>query len=604
MKKSESVGDAETPTPVRLYQTNKNFDNQWVYPSENQSFMQELIDRFHLPPAIARLFISRKFESADAVHRFLFGQLPDLHRPFLFSQMRRAVKRIMEAKEYNQSIMVFGDNDVDGMTGTTLLCQFLNHIGIKTFFRLADPKSTRATMILDVLPVLKKHDCKLLITVDCGITANSELKQISREGVDVIITDHHEPSAELPRVHAILNPKVEGDRYPNKQITGVGVAFKFAHAITEHMIKHRKLPKDYVDLKDYLDLVAMGTVADMAPLTEENRILVRYGLKKMSQSPRIGLTKLMEVAEVQSKDVDTTIIASKIAPRLNSLGRIADPHKGVELLLVDNPDQAEVMAQELDLFNLERQKIERTMTVDVEAMFDTTPQILKNHAIVLSSDQWHSGVIAILSTRISKMFNRPTIFLAIENGVAKGSLRSIPNFPLLSILKQCSHLLINYGGHDYAAGLSLEEKNIEEFKKFFIGKANESLSDEDVTPKLYLDAPISFTDLTFDLMEAIQLIAPFGNDNLPPVFYTTVHQKRPPKIIGKNHIKLYLVHEGLQLEAIGFGFADKLDELKEIGNASFDVAFTPQVNEFQQKDSIQLILRDYKLKPIVTIDTI
>ena len=595
MEKSQAAGEVETQSSIRLHQSNKNLDNQWIYPTDGTIFMQELIDRFHLPTAVARLFISRNFEKVSDVHHFMFGQLPDLHRPFLFSQMRRAVKRIMEARNNNHSVMVFGDNDVDGMTGTTLLCQFLNHIGIKAYYRLADPKSTRATMILDVLPVIKQHQCKLLITVDCGITANAELRQISKEGVDVIITDHHEPSAELPRVHAILNPKVEGDRYPNKQITGVGVAFKFAHAITESLIKHKKISKTHVDLKDYLDLVAMGTVADMAPLTGENRILVRYGLKKMSQSPRIGLTKLMEVADVQSKDVDTATIASKIAPRLNSLGRIADPHKGVELLLLDNPEKAELMAQELDLFNLERQKIERTMTLDVEAMFDSDSQILKNHAVVLSSDQWHSGVIAILSTRISKMFNRPTVFLAIENGVAKGSLRSIPNFPLLSILKQCSHLLINYGGHDYAAGLSIEEKNIDEFKKFFLEKANESLSDEDVTPKLHLDAPIGFSDLTFDLMEAIQLIAPFGNDNPPPVFYATVSQKRPPKLIGKNHIKLYLVHEGLQLEAIGFGFADRLEELKEIGNAKFEVAFTPQVNEFHQKDSIQLILKDYKI---------
>lgn len=566
----------------------------WIYPKNDPQWKETIIKEFKIHPVTAQILVSRGFTTLKEIHNYLYAKLPDLHDPFLFAEMQQAVDRVCQALTQSENILIYGDNDVDGMTATALLTEFLQFIGATVFFYVSHPGTHRQSLIVEALEYAIQNNCKLLITVDCGITAAAEIAKFVEKGIDVIVTDHHEPTDKIPHCVATLNPKLVNNPYPNRNLTGVGVAFKLAHGVTNHLVAEGKISPKKVDLKRYLDLVALGTISDMGSLKDENRILVRYGIKQLRKTKRIGLAKLVAVCDLDINDLNTFSIASKIAPRLNSLGRIADPQKGVQLLLIRNVAGAEKLAQELDLNNIERQKIERTMSADVEIIFKEHPEIFNERAIVLASDKWHPGVIAILATRISKQYNRPTIMIALDKELGKGSMRSIPEFPLLSILKESADLLTNFGGHDFAAGLTIKIQHIEEFKKRFIGSANKLLKDHDVMTKLYLDSEINFDDLTFDLMESIRLLEPFGNENPPPILYTDAKQAWPPKLVGKTHLKLYLEQKERLLEGIALGKASCSSILRK-KNLTLRAAFTPQVDIFQSKSCIQLLIRDFKI---------
>lgn len=568
-------------------------DPMWVYPKSDPAWKESIIKEFKIHPVTAQVLISRGFKTLDEIHDYLYAKLPDLHDPFLLAEMPQAVDRICHAIKECENILIYGDNDVDGMTGTALLTEFFQYIGANVFYYVSNRGMMRQSLIVEALEYAKKNQCKLLITVDCGITAANEIAQVVEQGVDVIITDHHEPTDKIPHCVATLNPKLMDNSYPNRDLTGVGVAFKLAHAVTNQLVAEGRLSAKKIDLKRYLDLVALGTISDMGALLGENRILVRYGLRQLRKTKRIGLTKLISICDVDMNELSTFTVASKIAPRLNSLGRIDDPQKGVQVLLIRNAVTAEKMAQELDLNNIERQKIERTMSADVESIIHANPEILKRKAVIIHSDRWHPGVIAIISTRISKHFNRPAVIIAVDKEIGKGSLRSTHEFPLLPVLKECSDLLINFGGHDFAAGMTLKETNIDEFTRRFAAIADTKLSDLDVVTKLHLDAEVKFTDLTFDFMESMRLLEPFGNENPQPILYTDAKQAWPPKVVGKTHLKLYLEQGDRMLEGIAFGRAAQSTMLRK-KDLTLRIAFTPQINNFQGQ-SIQLMIRDFKI---------
>lgn len=508
--------------------------------------------------------------------------------------MPKAVRRIVRAIKKEEGILIYGDNDVDGMTGTALLADFLKRVGGKVFYYVSNPNTQREGLFLDALEYAKEHQCKLMITVDCGITASKEVQKIVSEGVDVIITDHHEPTDKIPNCVATLNPKLLNQTYPNRELTGVGVAFKLAHALTNYLVSQEEISPKKIDLKIFLDLVALGTIADMGVLLDENRILVRYGLNQLQKTKRLGLIKLFQVCGLERNDLNAVAIASKIAPRMNSLGRVADPTKGVELLLVRDDKKAEELANELDLFNIERQKIEQIVSGDVERLLTENPQLLENKAIVLSSENWHPGVIPIISARIAKQYNRPTVIIAIDNGVGKGSIRTIREFPLLPALKKCGDLFLNYGGHDYAAGLTIKKENIDRFIKRFVHAANSSLREQDIQYKLYIDAEANFDELTYDLLASLELFEPYGNENYQPIMYCEAKQAWPPKVIGGSHLKLYLEQDDRMLEGIAFGMAEKRNLLRRKG-LRLKIAYTPQINRFHNKSSIQLLIRDFQI---------
>lgn len=566
---------------------------QWLYPEKNGALLHSIISEFNIHPVTAQILISRGFKELQSIHEFLYAKLPSLYDPDLFPDMDVAVERILRAIAKKQNILIYGDNDVDGMSAAALLTEFLRSVGGNVFFDIPNRSSLKKSLIGDALEFALKTRCDLLITVDCGITAAKEIQEVVAHGIDVIVTDHHEPTSKIPHCIATLNPKLINSTYPNRELTGVGVAFKLAHAIANELIENGQFLPSQIDLKNYLDLVALGTIADMGALKGENRILVRYGLKQMRKMKRVGLAKLFEVSELEQGEITPSDIASKIAPRLNSLGRIADPIKGVELLLIHDSDEAEKLAHELDLNNLKRQKIEREASEDIEDQMFQHPEILKEKAIVFQSDKWHPGIVAILSSRIAKQTNRPTLVLSIEQGIGKGSLRTTPEFPLLAVLKENKDLLINFGGHDFAAGLTIREENIEEFKKRFLAAANRELKEQDILSKLYLDASVSFDELTFDFMESLSLLEPFGNENPSPILYSDTIQTWPPKIVGKYHLKLFLEQNERQLEGMAFGLVDRRDEIRA-KNIPLRIAFTPHVNTFLNKTSIQLQIKDFR----------
>lgn len=572
-----------------------HYDPLWVDPPQDQKLCQEYVEGFHIHPVTAQVLVSRNFKSKQGIHDFLYAKLPDLCDPNLFPQMQTAIERIHKAKEGDESILIYGDNDVDGMTGTTLLTDLFRYLGLNTHFFVANRNSKNASSFIDALSYGQGNKCTLMITVDCGITAIQDIAEITQNGMEVIITDHHEPSDELPQATAILNPKLPNCTYPNREITGVGVAFKLAHGYLKFLISKKIISADQVDLKRYLDLVALGTIADMGGLLGENRILVRYGLIQLHRTKRIGLAKLIKVSGLKPYDITIADIASKLAPRLNSLGRIADPMKGVELLLTEDTHIAEKLAKELDIKNLERQRIEKKDSEEIEQLISSFPDILDQRAIVLYSHNWHPGIIPIIAARLAKQYNRPTAIITVDEGIGKGSIRTIPEFPVLPILKEKTDLLINFGGHDYAAGFMIDEENITAFKKHFIDSANATLKDQDVAPKLYLDATANFTDLTFDFLESLNLLEPFGNENPAPIFYCHAKQVWPPKVIGRTHLKLYLEEGGRFLEGIAFGLAHRKSMLTK-KNLRLKIAFTPTINNYLNKSSIQLQIRDFKIE--------
>lgn len=572
----------------------KNKDPIWVYPKENEQFKKTIIDEFHIHPITAQFFISRDFTSLEAIHQFLYAKLPNLIAPELFPEMDAAIDRIMHALDHNEKVLIYGDNDVDGMSSVALLVDFLKAIGLEVFYYVPNRSTLQRSIIIDALDYALCKKCTLIITVDCGITAAKEIEEVKKKNVDVIITDHHEPTSKIPHCVATLNPKLFENSYPNRELTGVGVAFKLAHALLNHLTKKKLLKEISIDLKDYLDLVALGTISDMGALQGENRILVRYGLIEINRTKRIGLAKLFEVCGLKIGEINTFDVASKVAPRLNSLGRIADPKKGIELILIKDESQAEELAKELDLFNIERQQIEKKASDEIDLYLSKHPEVFEDKAICLHSANWHPGIIAIISARLSKQYNRPAVIISIEKGVGKGSMRTIPEYPLLPILKENASLFLNYGGHDFAAGLTIEEKNIPLFKKNLVNDANAQLLDNDVTSKLYLDGNIQFSDLTFDLMESLKLLEPYGNENPSPLFYTEVEQTWPPKIVGRLHLKMFFKQEGRTLEGIAFGFARRREELKK-KNLKLLIAFTPHINTFLNKTSIQLQIREFKI---------
>ena len=566
----------------------------WMHPEEDEEKLEKIVEEFNIHPVTAQVLLSRGFKEFDDIHHFLYAKLPNLHDPQLVSDMDKAVERVHFALKKKETILICGDNDVDGITGTALLIDFLSAAGAQVLFYVPNRNALKKSVLFDALDYANKHSCKLLITVDFGITAASEIEEIVRQNIDVIITDHHEPTDRIPHCIATLNPKLLNSVYPNRELTGVGVAFKLAHALTNFLVSKGEMRASDIDLKRFLDLVALGTIADMGALRGENRIFVRYGLKQIAQTKRIGLTKLLEECELKPHEISTADIASKVAPRVNSLGRISDPAKGVELLLIHNDAIAKDLAKELEKNNLERQKIERKDTEDVESFIHQHPEILEHRAFVLYSKKWHPGIIPIIAARIAKQYNRPTIIIALDQGVGKGSARTIPEFPLLPTLRTSNDILMNFGGHDYAAGLMIKEENIEAFRTHFIQIANETLSDKDIIPKLYLDSAVGFNQLTFDFLESLSLLEPFGTENPAPILYAEVRQAWPPKVVGKIHLKLYLEQNDRMLEGIAFGMADRRNKLLK-KNLRLKIAFTPQVNIFLNKSSIQLQIKDFHI---------
>ena len=519
---------------------------------------------------IARLLFRKGFRSTDEVQTFLRPRLSSLSDPFLLPQMRAAVARILGALDSHERIVLFGDYDVDGVTSLALLAEMLRGYGAapELFLPLRMEEGYGLSRE-SVERCLEQHRPQLLIAIDCGTASAGEIAELKNRGVDVIVLDHHEPKSQLPDCVAIVNPKADSAS-PFHYLCSVGIVFKLCHAL----LKTRPLPE--FDLKSKLDLVALGTVADIVPLVEENRVLVQRGAIEIGRTSRVGLRKLMQVAGVRPPILPDDI-GYRLGPRLNAAGRLSTAEKSLRLLLTNDEDHAAALAIELDQQNRARQEVEKEILaaaiVTIEKQFDAA----RDAAIVAGARGWHPGVLGIVASRIARKYHRPTIVIGFdENGIGKGSGRSINGLNLVDTLARCAATLEKFGGHEMAAGLALHEENFAKFAEAFCSTARELLSEEALQRSLRLDHELPFTNIDVEFLRWHELLQPFGNGNPQPLFFArAVEPVTPPRVANEKHLIFRLRQGDRHRRAVYFDGASN-----EFPPPPWDVAFRIGVDEY------------------------
>lgn len=528
---------------------------------------------------IARLLLRKGFASADEVQAFLRPRLKSLSDPFLLPNMEAAVARIFAALDRHDRIVLFGDYDVDGVTSLALLAEALRGYGAAPdLFLPLRMEEGYGLSRESVERCLEQFRPQLLIAVDCGTSSAAEILNFRQRGVDVIVLDHHEPKSALPDCVAVVNPKIDRAS-PFHYLCSVGIVFKLCHAL----LKIR--PIDF-DLKSRLDLVALGTVADIVPLQGENRTFVQRGALEIANTTRLGLRKLMEVSAIRSP-IHTEDISYRLGPRLNAAGRLSTAEKSLRLLLTKDEAEAAKLADFLDKQNRERQEVEKQIFAAAEekiaAEFDAT----RDAAIVVSARGWHPGVLGIVASRIAHKYHRPAIVIGIgETGVGKGSGRSIEGFNLVQALTRCSEKLEKYGGHEMAAGLTVRENNIDLLKEQFCQIARELLSDDDLRPRLRLDYEITFSELNPDFLGWHEMLQPFGSGNPQPLFFAReVESVAPPRIVGDKHLQLRLRQRNCHQRAIFFEAA-----ARNLPPEPWDIAFRVRPDDYEGEMRLEMRL--------------
>ncbi len=540
-------------------------------------------------PLLARLLVNRAVcDPADA-SRFLSSALGQLHDPFLLLGMDRAVERLAAAVKNGEKICVYGDYDVDGITSVALLISFFRSIGLDPLYFIPDRLVDGYGLSADGVARAAALGAQVMVTVDCGITAVVEAALCREVGIDLIITDHHMPGDVIPDACAVINPLQPGCPFPFKSLAGVGVAFNLMIALRSRLRKNGYFAgREEPNLREYLDLVAMGTVADVVPLADENRILVKHGLRELTNSLRPGMQALKAVAGVNGV-VGCGAVGFRLAPRLNAAGRLENAAMGVELLLCNDRKGAEPMAAALDNSNAERQAVEREILSDALAIVRSTPALSSRKSIVLASEAWHPGVIGIVASRLVDMFHRPTILIALKDGNGKGSGRSIANFHLHDALTACADELLKFGGHKHAAGLSISEETLETFVARFDEVAAGLLTAEDLVPLLLIDGEIEATEITSAMVEELEAMKPFGMGNPEPVFLLRDAEVCDCRTLKETHLKMRLNAGGRVFDAIGFSMAGRA----ELGDR-LDVVFSPAMNVWNGRSSLQLTIKDLR----------
>ncbi|HTS18687.1 MAG TPA: single-stranded-DNA-specific exonuclease RecJ [Verrucomicrobiae bacterium] len=557
---------------------------RWVIAKPEPALTETLAREVDLALPLAQVLVNRGFRDADAASRFLNPQLRQLGDPFNLPQMSPAVDRILQAMERNQRIVIYGDYDVDGVTSSALLRLVLRQAGatVANFLPLRMDEGYGLTAD-GIARCLKEHKPQLLIAVDCGTGSVNEIADLKRHKVDTIVLDHHEPGKELPDCVALVNPKsVATGKADLGYLASVGVAFKLAHAL----LKRDRQLAERIDLRDHLDLVAVGTVADVVPLIGENRILVRAGLDRLPQTQKIGLRALMDIAEVPDK-VSPYHIGFRIGPRLNAAGRLSDAMTALELLLTNDAARAREMAGLLDQHNAERQRIEERIVEEAMVLARAREQ---DRVMVLAGEGWHVGVIGIVASRVQQEFYKPTIVIGIEAGMGKGSCRSVAGFSVVGALQHCAALLDRFGGHEMAAGLSVKAGKIDELRRKLNAFAATELKNDDLSQRVRVDAMAKLADFDAEFFGQLARFEPCGTENPTPVFAVEgVRLRGAPRVVGKNHLRFNVTDGNASAQAIWWGMGDF-----EFPQGKFDVAFAPEINEYRGVENVQLKIRDVR----------
>lgn len=558
-------------------------EKRWNLLEIDETSVQKLSKELGISSILAKILYNRGIRTVEEGRAYLFDTVEDLHDPFLMKGMEKAVHAICKALVEKKKIVIYGDYDVDGITSTSLLYSILCDLGGKPQYYIPERMSEGYGLNREAVQSLIGDKTDILITVDCGISSYDIVDEY-KDDLTIIITDHHEPPQAIPPAFAVLNPKQPDCPYPFTQLSGAGVAFKLGQALWQTL---RKEP-----LPGHIELSALGTVADVVPLTGENRIIVRYGLEAMREGKNVGLQALLADSGVDGKSLTAERIAFSVAPRLNASGRISHADLGVRLLLEKNPEKAKDMAHELSELNRERQDIEHDIASQAIS------QVIAEHrqgdnVLICSGVDWHPGVIGIAASRVKDKFYRPTLVISIHDGVGKGSCRSIPGFNMYEALAYCKDLLLQFGGHPMAAGFSILAENIEAFRQRLNEYGQKNMTADEYIPVLPIDEELREEDVTLHLIEELEKLEPYGAGNGHPLFtlhHAAVTECRP---IGrkKNHLRLLLEGpHGTAMTGVGWSMATYCDSLFEGDGA--DVAFRLEKNEFRGNVSCQLMLED------------
>lgn len=543
--------------------------------------------QFNIPPAVAVILLNRGIKSEQQIQSYLKKGLDGVHNPFLMNDMQNAVDRILKSVSEHEKITVYGDYDADGVTSTAILYKFLTSIGANAEYYIPDRISEGYGLNIKAINRLAKNGTKLMITVDCGITSVGEVEFAKTQGMSVIITDHHTCKEELPRVEAVLNPKRPDSTYPFDGLAGVGVTFKLILALAVQLGMNSKEV-----FMQYVDLAAIGTIADVVPLTDENRVIADKGIKAISETKNPGIKALLCVSGAENRPITSTSVAFSVTPRINAAGRLEHAKTAVELLIEEDYDKAFSTATLLDEINRKRQLTEQDILS--EAMDQVASFEQEQYVYVLNHEDWHHGVIGIVASRICDKFYRPCILISSSDGKGKGSGRSIEEMNLFTALSECEDILTAFGGHSQAAGLSIRADKIDEFRNAINAYAKKLLENKQLLPKIKIDCNLSPSSITLAAAKTIEKLEPFGSGNENPIFSASGMKIISVSQMGADgkHLRLCVSNGDYTFNCAGFGMGELCSDLS--AGQTVDIAFTMNVNQFRGEENLQLLLKDIR----------
>ncbi len=556
---------------------------------EQQQKVKQISELIKCPEMIAEMLVCKGITDPVEINNFFNPSLDDVFDPFIFKDMKKAVERIIRAINKEEMIMIYGDYDVDGTTSTALLYLGLKKVGAIVNYYIPHRMIDGYGLSLCGVDQIKENGAQVIISVDCGINAIEEVKQINSLGMDIIITDHHNPKEKLPAAYAIINPKLKDCEYPFAELAGVGVAYKLLMAV------YSEMEIDFKEAVDkYVDLVALGTIADIVPLTGENRIFASIGLERLVKKQNIGITALINIAGLAEKELNSSDIVFGLAPRINAAGRMGSAMRAVELLVATDEESSKELAQIIERENSLRQQIDqKTFQEACDIIEKKYKNLDETPIIVVSSDDWHSGVIGIVASKLVEKYYRPAIMITFKDGIGSGSGRSISGFDLFEALSSVENYLETFGGHKYAAGLSILMEYVDILENRLSSYVKEHTTPEQLIPPLKLDTKLELYEINENLLEWLNKFAPFGPGNMRPTFYTEgVMVVGFPYNVGKNHLKIKVVKDGCTLDLIGFNLGDFLPFLKK--GLFIDIAYSLEFNTWQRRTTIQGKLKDIR----------
>lgn len=566
---------------------------RWVYEEpEREGTISELQEDLGVPQTIAHLLAVRGIDSYENARTFFRPDLEMMHDPFLMKDMDRGTERLAGAIRSGEKILVYGDYDVDGTTATAIMYGFLADFGVEVDYYIPHRFKEGYGINPEGIQYAREIGAGLIVSVDCGITAVEETRVAKESGIDVIICDHHNVGSALPEAAAVLDPKREDCTYPFEGLSGAGVGFKLVQGTLKKLGLGEKVAYQY------LDLVAISIASDIVPIQDENRVMMREGLRQINSEPRLGVKALLDLIEMDIGTVTTSSIIYSVGPRINAAGRMGDASKAVKLLISDTPAEARARARELENINVERRDMDsRTMDEAVE-MVEDEYNLDKTSSLVLHDPGWHLGVIGIVASRLVDAYGRPAIMLSTVDGRIKGSARSIKGFNIYEALKRCEDLLEQFGGHEYAAGMTIERENLGEFRSRIDAIAAEQLAESDFEPELEVDCDLDLSEVDMRFWKLLSQFEPFGPGNKQPTFVSRdVRVVGVPTIVGQGHLKMKVAQNGSGVfDVIGFNMHEFLPVIRNSGDQSLNIAYSLEENHWNGRRSLQIRLRDVQVE--------